>query len=126
MNTIQIVDHQVTIHLSGWDKFFALKGHVSVPIASITHVDRYQTSLLPPWLKSPGTAVPGLVMAGTFRNLTGRKEFWCTYFKGNTLVIDLQNAAYDRIVVDLPKDQAVEDWIAKLNADHPNSGDVES
>jgi hypothetical protein len=114
MNNIEIIDRQVTIHISGWDKFFALKGTVSFPQTSITQVYEYDQSISPPWLKNPGTAIPGVIIAGSYQNLGDRKEFWCTHFKGNTIVIDLEHEHYNRIVLDLPGDQPVSEWIDRL------------
>ncbi len=114
MNRIEIIDRQVTIHISGWDKFFALKGTVSFPHASITQVYEYDQSISPPWLKNPGTAIPGVIIAGSYQNLGDRKEFWCTHFKGNTIVIDLEHEHYNRIVLDLPENQLVSEWIDRL------------
>jgi hypothetical protein len=119
MNKIEFLDQQIIIHISGWDKFFALKGTVSFPQTSITHVDAYNKSITPPWLKNPGTAIPGVIIAGSYQNLSGRKEFWCTHFQGNTIVIDLEHEQYNRIVVDLPADQPVNEWIDRLRNRNP-------
>jgi hypothetical protein len=116
MNKIDIVEDQCVIQISGWDKFFALKGEVSFPLASITNVYPYDSSLAPPWLKNPGTAWPGVIIAGTYQDLAGRKEFWCTHFKENTLVIDLEHEQYQRIVLDLSPEQPITEWIARLAA----------
>ena len=65
----------------------------------------------------PGTAVPGIIMAGTFYGpCENRKEFWSTHFKGNTIVIDLEHEAYSRIVCDLPEGESVDAWVEKLSA----------
>jgi hypothetical protein len=114
MNKIELLGDQVTISISGWDKLFSLKGELSFPKQSITKVSAYEDDISPPWLKVPGTAIPGVIVAGTYRNLHGRKEFWCTHFKGNTLVIDLDHENYSRIVCDLSAEQPVETWIARL------------
>jgi hypothetical protein len=114
MNNIEIIDRQVTIQISGWDKFFALKGSVSFSHASITQVYEYDQSISPPWLKNPGTAIPGVIIAGSYQNLGDRKEFWCTHFQGNTIVIDLEHEQYNRIVLDLPENQSVNEWIDRL------------
>ena len=114
MNRLELKDDQVVISITGWDKLFSLKGEVTFPKSSVTSVYEYDKAISPPWLKNPGTAIPGIIMAGTFQNLEDRKEFWCTKFKGNTIVIDLDHEAYTRIVCDLPSDESVEVWIAKL------------
>jgi hypothetical protein len=119
MNRIEISDQQVTIHISGWDKFFAFKSTVSFPQANITNVYSYDKSISPPWLKNPGTAIPGVIIAGSYQNLGSRKEFWCTHFRDNTIVIDLEREHYDRIVLDLPPDQPINTWIDRLKNPNP-------
>jgi hypothetical protein len=114
MNTIALNGDQVTIAITGWDKVFSLKGEVTFPKTSITNVYAFDNSLSPPWLRNPGTAIPGIITAGTYQNLGDRKEFWCTHFKGNALVIDLDHEDYSRIVVDLADHESVEAWVATL------------
>jgi hypothetical protein len=115
MNKLEIINEQIIVYISGWDKFFALKSTFTFPQANITNVYAYDDSISPPWLKSPGTVIPGKIIAGTYQNLKDRKEFWCTHFKGNTIVIDLQHEEYDRIVLDLSPEQPINEWISHLN-----------
>jgi hypothetical protein len=114
MNKLEIINEQVTVHISGWDKFFALKGTVTFPQASIVNVYPYDHSISPPWLKNPGTAIPGVIIAGSYQDLKNRHEFWCTHFQGNTIVIDLEHEQYGRIVLDLPPEQPIDEWIPRL------------
>jgi hypothetical protein len=116
MTSLEIVGGQLIIHITGWDVVWAFKKEVSFPLASITKAYPYDASISPPWLKNPGTGWPGVIVAGTYQNLSDRQEFWCNHFKGNTLVMDLANEKYTRIVVDLPPDQPVDEWIARLNS----------
>ena len=104
MNKISLNNEQVTISISGWDKWLSLKSQISFPKSSILKVDTYDDKISPPWLKNPGTAIPGVIIAGTYQNFKGRKEFWCTHFSGNTIVIDLTQEKYNRVVCDLPTD----------------------
>ena len=116
MTTLALEDDQVVISIDGWDKLFSLKGEVTFPKSSITSAYAYNETISPPWLKNPGTAIPGVIMAGTFQNLGDRKEFWCTKFKGNTVVIDLDHETYTRVVCDLPSDESVKMWVANLTS----------
>jgi hypothetical protein len=45
-----------------------------------------------------------VIIAGTYQDLAGRKEFWCTHFKENTFVLDLS------------PEQPITEWIARLAA----------
>lgn len=114
MNQLSLNNDQVTIQISGWDRFWSFKRKISFAKDNITYVSRYDKNISPPWLKNPGTAIPGKIVAGTYQNLKTRKEFWCTHFNENTIVIDLEREKYNRIVCDLPQDESVDEWIAKL------------
>jgi len=114
MNQINLNNQQVTIDISGWDSFWSFKKKVSFARNNIIQAFRYNQNIAPPWLRNPGTAIPGKIIAGTYQNLKNRREFWCTHFNGNTIVIDLKQEKYSRIVCDLPEDEPVDQWIAKL------------
>src|SRR5688572_2480255 len=75
MTTIESNGDQVTISITGWDKVFSLKGEVTFPRTSVTKVYAFDKSLSPPWLRSPATAILGIIIAGTYRDLRDRKEF---------------------------------------------------
>lgn len=113
MNKISLNNGQVSIYISGWDAFWSFKKKVSFAQNNITHVFKYDKSISPPWLRNPGTAT-GKIIAGTYQNLKDRREFWCTHFSGNTIVIDLEGEKFNRIVCDLPEDESVDKWIVKL------------
>ncbi|MBW4537414.1 MAG: hypothetical protein KME09_26105 [Pleurocapsa minor HA4230-MV1] len=114
MNRISLDNQQVTIQIFGWDKLWSFKRKVIFDQNNIIQVFKYDKSISPPWLKSLGTAIPGIIIAGTYQNFKNRQEFWSTRFNGNTIAIDLQREKYNRVVCDLPQDQSVDEWIAKL------------
>ncbi|MGL6340259.1 MAG: hypothetical protein ACRC80_14115 [Waterburya sp.] len=116
MNKISLDNQQVTIEISGWDKFWSFQGKVVFAQSNITQVFKYDQTISPPWLRILGTKLPGIIIAGTYRNLKNRQEFWSTHFQDNAIVIDLEKEKYNRIVCDLPQDQSVDEWIAKLTA----------
>ncbi len=100
MNKVTISRKQVRIEITGWDKFWAFKGSLSIPRESISRVYKYDGSIKPPWCRAPGTAIPKVIISGTYYG-RGRKEFWNTHFRQGALVLDLKNAEYTRIVVDV-------------------------
>jgi hypothetical protein len=113
MNKISLNNKQVTIDITGWDRLWSFKNKVSFAQNNIINVFKYNQSIFPPWFRNPGTAT-GKIIAGTYQNLKNRREFWCTHFSGNTIVIDLEGEEYNRIVCDLPEDESVDKWIGKL------------
>ena len=116
MNTLSVNSEQVTLLISGWDRVFAFKRKVTFSRSNISRVYPCNRSVTPPLFRFPGTAIPGIIMAGTFLDGEDRKEFWCTRFRGNTLVIDLGHEDYSRIVCDLPEGEFVDAWVEKLSA----------
>jgi hypothetical protein len=100
MNKLTISKTAVQIEITGWDKIWSFKGSLTIPKACISSVRKYDGSLRPPWCRAPGTAIPGVIIAGTYYG-RGRKEFWSTHFRGDALVFDLKDSEYTRIVVDV-------------------------
>jgi len=99
MNKILTSKNEVRIEITGWDKIWSLKGSLTIPKASISRAYKHDGKLKPPFWRCPGTAIPRVIIAGTYYG-RGRKEFWNTHFKG-TIVLDLKNVEYTRIVVDV-------------------------
>jgi len=99
MNKIITSKYRVRIEITGWDQIWSFKGSLTIPKASISRAYKYDGKLKPPFWRCPGTAIPRVIIAGTYYG-RGRKEFWNTHFKG-TIVFDLKNVEYTRIVVDV-------------------------
>ena len=100
MNKLTISKNAVRIEITGWDKIWSFKGSLVIPKGSISKVYKHDGKLMPPWCRCPGTALPRVIIAGTYYG-RGRKEFWNTHFRKGTLVFDLKDADYTRIVVDV-------------------------
>jgi hypothetical protein len=91
----------LSIELSPAEKLLCFKWR---PIAlSRSHLQRV-TAGVPEtsWtdLRIPGTAVPGLIRAGTYRTRRG-KEFWNVHYKRHTsvVVLELEGHRYRRLVL---------------------------
>lgn len=100
MNKLTISRNAVRIEITGWDKIWSFKGSLAIPRHLITKVYRHDGKLRPPWCRCPGTALPKVIIAGTYYG-RGRREFWNTHLRKGTLVFDLKDAEYTRIVVDV-------------------------
>jgi hypothetical protein len=106
---------RLELSLEGLEYLWAFRlAPVSVPLA---HVTRAEASL-PPWtwkeLRAPGTAIPGLIKAGTYYTSRGR-EFWYVVRSrwAKPLTIDLEGERFRRIVISI--DDA-EGWADRINA----------
>lgn len=99
----KINESLLIIEMKGWDKLWSLKGSLKIDLKKIVRVRHVANNDSPPWLRSPGTSLPGVITAGTYYG-KGKKEFWCTRYKNNAVVIDLADADYTRVVVDVEDD----------------------
>jgi hypothetical protein len=106
MNRISVSRNNVLIEITGWDKLWSFKGSLTIPKESITRVYRYDGSIKPPWFRAPGTAIPKVIISGTYYG-RDRKEFWNTHFRAGALVFDLKDAEYTRVVVDVDDPEKV-------------------
>jgi hypothetical protein len=115
MNKLTISGHAVRIEMTGWDRIWSFKSSLVIPRGSIGGVYKYDGELRPPWCRCPGTALPRVIIAGTYYG-RGRKEFWNTRFRKGTLVIDLKDADYTRVVVDVDDPDKILAELANDNA----------
>jgi hypothetical protein len=105
MTTVEIVGDRLCVRLNGWDKVWALKSRLEVPLARVRAVALAPADIKPRGLRAPGTYWPGAITAGTYRRRRGR-EFWSVRDKRNAVVIDLEGADYDRLVLQVPEPAA--------------------
>ncbi len=111
MVEIEMLDKIVTIRTQGWDEIFCLRARVDFNIDNVTKIYRRPKSLRSPWFRTGGTYFPGIISAGRFRR-KGRKEFWCHKFRRDSVVFELEDEEYDRVVVNV---EDVDGVIARLS-----------
>jgi hypothetical protein len=101
----------VVIKLSPLEKLGAMRDDVRVPRSAISEcrVTRDAWSELR-GIRSPGTGWPGVISLCTLRG-NGTRDFAAVYRKRPAVVIELQGADFDRLVVSV-KDPAVAEVIA--------------
>ena len=102
MNVITLSEDALRVEMTGWSKIWALRKSLHIPFACIEAVTLRPRDLQPAWLKIPGTYLPGVIAAGTYR-ARGRTEFWSTRFKPHCLVLELVDHEFTRVVLDHPK-----------------------
>lgn len=101
MTNVTIDGATLRIALEGMDKVWALKGDLEVPLAQIERVLVAPPDVKPQGLRAPGTALPGVIYAGTWRG-RGTKEFWnVRRHHERTLVLDLAGSDYTRIAIEV-------------------------
>ena len=94
-----LVDDVVTVSLSAVEKAEALHGDVSVPRAAVVSVRVVPDGLDEVHgLRMPGTALPGVIMVGTWRDKQGVTFALC-HGRQPAVVVELTGQRYDRLVV---------------------------
>jgi hypothetical protein len=113
MMTIDVSNGKLDITLSGWDRFWTLKKHLSVPLASIKSVE-----IKPPpqwsWrvFQLGGTHWPGKISAGTYWSWeTHKRSFWNIRKGQRVVVIDLEGEKYSRLVLEVGDPEEVRDQV---------------
>ncbi len=117
MTTIDITATELVVRLSGWDRLWALKRKLTIPLAHVRGAavdpeakDRFAG------IRLPGSHVPGVVTAGTFR---WRKQwwFWSVRKRENVIVVDLENERYAQLVLEVEDPEATVAAIERAIAD---------
>lgn len=100
MVDIEVTGTTVTVHVRGTHRLLALCERVRFDLSEIVAIAPAEVDLRPPWVRAPGTFLPGVIAAGIFRG-KGRKEFWDTRFDGRGVRIELRGTEFTRVVVDV-------------------------
>ena len=109
MVQISFEGDRIVLAVEGWDKLWALRSRLEIPLAHIkhAHVDSAPAMGLFQGLKVAGTEFPGLFRAGTFYQ-DGGLVFWDVRHPDRTIVIELEHEHYRKLIVEVEDpDQAV-------------------
>ena len=99
MAKLLVDNNAVTVSLSGVEKAEALHGDVSVPRTAVVSVRVVPDGLDEVHgLRMPGTALPGVIMVGTWRDKQG-VTFAVCHGRQPAVVLELTGQHYDRLVV---------------------------
>ncbi len=99
MAQLKVHGDELVVGLSPLEKLGALRGDVHVPLAAV----RSARVSARPWselrgIRAPGTGFPGIISLCTRRG-SGVVDFAAVYRGGPAVVVDLEGAHFDRIVV---------------------------
>lgn len=108
---INLENNFLNIKLNPLEVILSHRGSLRIPL---DHVVKASTKN-PGWnlgqLRAPGTHVPFLLKAGTYRGANS-KDFWHTTVGGSYLVIELKNWDYQRIVLTIGNNKV---WAEQIN-----------
>ena len=113
MATISIDGNHLTVEVNGVDKLWALKSRLTIPLEHVRGATADPGMVSEPkGFRGPGTHVPGVIVAGTFHQ-DGHKIFWDVHDQSKAVVIELQDDAYQRLVVQVEDPRATVELITR-------------
>jgi hypothetical protein len=100
MVEITVHGDSMTFEVEGWDKLWAFKSRLEIPI---THVKgaRVDDEAAKGWwhgVKLGGSDLPSVITAGTFYR-KGRMVFFDVHKPENTIIVDLDHEDYDQLIL---------------------------
>lgn len=118
MTQIRISENSLIVDIEGLDKFWALKSRMRFALAHVRGATADPGIVKEPrGLRAPGTYLPGVIIAGTYRQ-EGRRTFWLVRDSTKAVVIELAGQAYDRLVLELEDPRGAVDLIERAVAAH--------
>lgn len=112
---IQMTSTSLMLQLDWHERLWAfhLSPHIDVAIANIRRVSTDEPDMEWYALRAPGTAIPGVFVAGTYYTKRGR-EFWYVSRSPNYLVLDIEGEYYKRIVLTLADNRQYADQLMQV------------
>lgn len=100
MVDIRIEGDRVVFEVEGWDKLWALRSSLEIPLAHIKAAKSDNEAAKGWWhgVKVGGADLPGVITAGTFYR-KGRLVFFDVHKPENTIVVDLDHEEYDQLIL---------------------------
>ncbi len=109
----------ISFEVAGWDKLWAFKSILKIPITHITDVCADPNPAMG-WfdgLKIIGTGIPHIFKAGTFYQ-EGEFVFWDVRHPQNTIVIELIHEEFGKQIIEVAEPVAVVNTIIKAIYKH--------
>ena len=102
MVEISISGDRLHLEVRGWDKLWAFKSQLDIPLQHIRAVRHDPKSLSGWWhgIRLPGTQLPGILTAGTFYQ-HGQRVFWDVHDPEKAIIIDLHDDRFDELIVEV-------------------------
>ena len=107
MAEIEDTGDTLVIHVMGWDRVWALKSQLTIPIAHLVGAEPAGEEARRWWqgIKIAGTRIPGVITAGTFYSDGGR-VFWDVHDADRAVAIHLRDDHYTELVVEFDDPEA--------------------
>lgn len=100
MVEITVHGDTITFEVEGWDKLWALKSRLEIPLSHIKGA-RVDDEAAKGWwhgVRLGASDLPGVITAGTFYS-KGRMVFYDVHKPENTIIVDLDHETYDMLIL---------------------------
>jgi hypothetical protein len=109
MAEVVVDPRSVTVVLSAAEKLESIHGDLSLPRSAVRAARAVEDGMAEiHGLRAPGTGVPGLIRAGTFRD-KGVRTFAVCHRHRPAVVLELDGELFDRVVVTVDDPQSILD-----------------
>lgn len=99
MTRVRIDGEALVVEIEGLDKLWALKSRLTINLGNVRGATADPGVIKEPkGIRVPGTHVPGVITAGTFR-IDGERIFWDVRDPDKAVVIELNDERYARLIV---------------------------
>ncbi len=102
MTTVELTSTTLVVHMEGANRVLAFRSRIEVPLEHIAGAHRTD-GRIGMWrgLRLFGTHVPGVIVAGTFRE-KGETVFWDVHdHRDRAIAIELHDERYARLIVEV-------------------------
>jgi hypothetical protein len=99
-------DGRLHVVFAGLDALWTVRRRVDLPLGSVLSARAMalaEALAEKPLVRAPGTYLPGVIVAGTYRHVRrgGRPQLWCAHSDEDVLVLELDEAPWERIVLSM-------------------------
>jgi hypothetical protein len=122
MTEIELTRDALIVHVRGMDRLWALKSRLEIPLSHVVGAE-VNPEVARQWrkgIRTPGTHVPGVITAGTFHQ-EGERVFWDVHDPEKTVVIQLRDERYARLVIEVDDPNAIAAAIRKTLGEEHNT-----
>ena len=113
MAEVELAQDALIVYVQGMDRLFALRSRLEVPLSHVEGAEADPQEARRRWhgIMERGIWVPGSITAGTYYQ-EGELVFWDVHDPEKTVVIQLKDERYRRLVIEVEDPEAT---VARLN-----------
>ncbi|MEW1721669.1 hypothetical protein [Streptomyces sp. NPDC093109] len=106
MALVRIDGDDLVVVMEGLDRLWAQKSSLTIPLVNVRGATADPgIAADPKGIRAPGTHLPGVITAGTF-HLDGERVFWNVKDPSKTVVVELADERYARLVLQVDDPRA--------------------